>query len=113
MGKKLKRWTASEMEVIKEEVEKNPENLIEAFKTAASKLRGRTYSAVSYKWYNDIKHSDKVFSLHTDKKSVNNTKNTKKIQGLHIVSFDKVETTYHNVSFKVGDKVLKADTLTL
>jgi hypothetical protein len=114
MKKKLKRWTEEELQIIRDEVANNPENLNDAFKTASAKLRGRSKDAVAYKWYSGLKHqATSVFKLQSNKKSVGNIKNGKKIQGLNIISYDKVETTYHNVTIKVGDKIAKADTLTL
>ena len=68
-------WTKREDSILKEEISKSPNNLAEAFRCAARRLKNKSYAACSARWYYVLSKQDKVFSLESDNSSVVNTKN--------------------------------------
>ena len=68
-------WTKREDSILKEEISKSPNNLAEAFRCAARRLKNKSYAACSARWYYVLSKQDKVFSLESNNSSVVNTKN--------------------------------------
>ena len=68
-------WTKKEDSILKEEISKSPNNLAEAFRCAARRLKNKSYAACSARWYYVLSKQDKVFSLESNNSSVVNTKN--------------------------------------
>jgi hypothetical protein len=72
----LRKWTAQEEAVIISSIKAFPDNIQEAFRKSSREL-DRTFSAVSFKYYNSIKAKHpNLISVGTSKGfSVKNTKN--------------------------------------
>ena len=68
-------WTKKEDSILKEEISKSPNNLAEAFRCAARRLKNKSYAACSARWYYVLSKQDKVFSLESNSSSIINTKN--------------------------------------
>ena len=68
-------WTKKEESILKEEISKSPNNLAEAFRCAARRLKDKSYATCRNRWYSVLSNQDKVFSLESNNSNVVNTKN--------------------------------------
>lgn len=68
-------WTKKEDDILKEEISKSPNNLAKAFRNTIKRLKDKSYTTCSNRWYSVLSKQDKVFSLESDNSSVVNTKN--------------------------------------
>lgn len=75
--KKLIKWSPAEIEIVKEEVNKLPNNLKNAFENAALRLTNRKVDAITKKWYN-IRNKENAVIVTASKTSpiLKNVKNT-------------------------------------
>lgn len=72
-NKRNPSYSEKEIQIIKEEITKNPSNLSTAFKTAGSKI-GRSFYGISNFYYGYLKNSTTNFTLTSDRVTLPNTK---------------------------------------
>lgn len=75
--KKLIKWTPKEVEILKEEVDKLPNNLKNAFENAALRLSNRRAECIAKKWYS-IRNKENAVIITASKSQaiLKNVKNT-------------------------------------
>lgn len=76
---KNKRWTKEEESILLKEIEKNPNNLKDAFTKTSEKIN-RSYKAVEYRWYGVLSKKTKTacFMVISPKTKVINKKTVRK-----------------------------------
>lgn len=93
------KWSSAEVDTFVAILRSSPENLTKAFKEF-SKVSGRAESAVSVKYYSQIRKQFPMFQIGNQKKNFNNTKN---------VMMVKEKETTETVSPMLTDKAIKAE----
>ena len=75
--KNSKHYSTEEDKVICETIKKSAGNITGAFKEIHKLLPNRNIAGLKARWYMHLKHSNKVFTLKSDTKELNNVKNVR------------------------------------
>lgn len=93
------KWSSAEVDTFVSILRSSPENLTNAFREF-SKISGRAESAVSVKYYSQIRKQFPMFQIGNQKKNFNNTKN---------VMMVKEKEAAETVPPVLTDKAIKAE----